>query len=145
MVNGVLELGGGLFLSLLSAEDVKRLIEVLLQGELLNDPQDAVATFLLRSSTHITPAVQHGVSVYLLSHGIVKMVLIFSMWKKRPWSYPVFIVLLSLLCLYQMYHFVLSHSILLLVITIYDLFIVWFAWKEYRAKQFPIILSVTKV
>ncbi len=33
---------------------------------------------------------------------------------------------------YQMYRFSYTHSIGLLVLTVFDLFVVWLVWKEYR-------------
>jgi uncharacterized membrane protein len=72
------------------------------------------------------------VAFYLLTHGVVKIVLVYGLLRERLWSYPVSFVVFSGYIIYQLYRFTFTHSLLLIVLSIFDAFILTLAVHEYR-------------
>ena len=78
-MNGVLEIIGGLLLLFLTPAKMHQLVVAITQGELSEDPHDFIATYLLHTSSGLTGhAILFG-AVYLLTHGIVKVVLVVAL------------------------------------------------------------------
>ena len=137
-LDGVLELIGGLLLLLVSPETINRLAVWLTQGELSQDPHDFIATRILHTAHHLTGSSILFGSLYLLSHGIAKIVLVTALLKNKLWAYPWLIVFLLIFIVYQLYRIILDHSISLTALTIFDIFIVWLTlreWKQQKAIQ----------
>ncbi|MES2622792.1 MAG: DUF2127 domain-containing protein [Patescibacteria group bacterium] len=72
------------------------------------------------------------IAVYLLSRGLVKILLIIGMLKNQLWAYPTSLTVLALFVLYQMYQIFMTHSLAIVALTIFDLIVMWFIWKEYE-------------
>ena len=72
---------------------------------------------------------------YLLSHGVIKAVLIVGLLREKLWYYPVAIIVFVSFILYQLYRFNHTHSIWLLLITLLDIVVIWLTWHEYRYLQ----------
>jgi hypothetical protein len=72
-LDGLLEVIGGLLLLIVSPATIDRVVTSLTQHELSEDPNDFLATHLLRTAHGLTgPAVLFG-AVYLLAHGLAKV------------------------------------------------------------------------
>jgi uncharacterized membrane protein len=75
-LNGAAELIGGLLLLFLTPDQIQHVAVSWTHGELSEDPHDVIATYLLHTANGLTgPAVLFG-AVYLLVHGVVKVVLV---------------------------------------------------------------------
>src|SRR5262249_3023398 len=75
-------------------------------------------------------------AVYLLSHGIAKVVLVALVLRDKLWAYPWLIALLLAFIAYQLYRITVVHfSIGLTLLSIFDAFLVWLTWREYRSKR----------
>src|SRR5690242_15438115 len=104
--------------------------------ELSEDPHDLIARSLLHTTAHLNTAITIFGAIYLLSHGIAKIVLVALVLRDKLWAYPWLIVLLLAFIGYQLYRITLVHfSIGLTLLTIFDAFLVWLTWREYRAKR----------
>ena len=75
-------------------------------------------------------------AVYLLLHGIIKIVLVVALLRNQAWAYPSMIAFLLVFIVYQLYRLVLSPTLGLTVLTIFDALIVWLTWREWR-RQTP--------
>ncbi len=128
--NAFLEMIGGALLLCTGA--VMGSIQVLIQGELIEDPGD----FLANSVQHYLPYFsQHSqlfVSFYLLSHGIIKLFLVVGLLRNKVWAYPAAITVFSFFIVYQLYRFTHTHSLFLIALTAFDLMVIWLTWHEYR-------------
>lgn len=71
-------------------------------------------------------------ALYLLAHGIVKIVLVAALLLNQMWSYPWMIGFLLLFIGYQLYLIALSPTWGLTALTIFDALIVWLTWREWR-------------
>jgi uncharacterized membrane protein len=74
-------------------------------------------------------------AIYLLSHGISKLVLVVLVLRNHLWAYPWLIALLLGFIGYQLYRLTVHASIGLIALTIFDALLVWLTWREYRAKR----------
>ena len=62
--------------------------------------------------------------MYLLTHGIAKIVLVVGVLRGQLWAYPWMIALLSVFIVYQVYRLSYRLSIGLLLLTLFDVFVV---------------------
>ena len=134
-LDGVLELVGGLLLLVVPPETINNIVAALTRGELSEDPHDFVASHLLQTAHGLSG---HGLlfgALYLLSHGIVKIVLVVAVLKNKLWAYPAIIVFLLIFIVYQAYRVVLDHGLGMTALTIFDIFIVWLTWREYQQQR----------
>jgi uncharacterized membrane protein len=74
-------------------------------------------------------------SLYLLSHGSVKVVLAVALWMNRLWAYPVAIFVFGSFVIYQVFRLQRAYSIALLLLTISDIAIIWLTVLEYRDQR----------
>ena len=131
-IDGILEMIGGILLIFLNPYKLNNLLVWLTQHELSEDPRDVVANFMIRLGSKFTISTQYFGVFYLTSHGIVKLILIILLWKRKPWAYPLTIVSLILFIIYQMYRFTLQPSSGLIILTIFDIVMIILTFIEYR-------------
>ncbi len=131
-IDGVLELVGGFFLLVVSPENIGSLISFLTRHELSEDPRDFIANFILQQVSNLPkPAALLG-GLYLLSHGIIKLVLVVAVLRQRLWAYPWMIAFLIAFIVYQTYRMALSPSVWLALLTAFDILVVVLTWIEYK-------------
>lgn len=131
-LDGVLETIGGLLLLTVSPATINNLAVRLTQHELSQDPQDFIANHLLRYTHSLSgPAVTFA-AVYLLLHGVTKIVLVAALLRNQLWAYPWLLAFLLIFIVYQLYRIALSPTFGLSALTIFDAFIAWLTWREWR-------------
>jgi uncharacterized membrane protein len=69
---------------------------------------------------------------YFISHGAIKLVLVAALLGRKLRAYPVAIAFFALFAAYQVYRYFYSHAVLMLVLTAFDVFVIIFAWLEYK-------------
>ena len=131
-LDGLLEVVGGMLLLLLSPAQLTSIIKLVTQHELSQDPHDFIATHLLTYAHTLSASVILFAAVYLLAHGIVKIVLVVALLKEQLWAYPWTIGFLVIFILYQVYRIILHVSVWLIALTLFDCFIVLLTVLEYR-------------
>ena len=62
--------------------------------------------------------------------GIVLIVV--GLFRRERWAYPVAFVFLGGFVVYQVYRMTYAPSVGLALLTVFDLFIIWLTWREYR-------------
>lgn len=128
----LLEIIGGILAYFMTQGFLLRLVVAITQEELTEDPRDFVARYLLQSAQDFSVSSQHFTSLYLLSHGIIKIFLVAGLLRKKFWFYPLAIIVFVFFILYQFFRFSVTHSFWLLVITLLDVIVIWLTWHEYR-------------
>jgi uncharacterized membrane protein len=135
-LDGVLEVIGGLLLLFLSPQAIERIVRALTAHELSEDPHDVIARYLLHTTAHLHHGTTLFGAIYLLSHGIAKIVLVALVLRDKLWAYPWLIGLLLAFIAYQLYQITAVHfSAGLAALTVFDALLVWLTWREYRAKR----------
>jgi uncharacterized membrane protein len=130
--HAVIECIGGLALALMPPGTIAALVNTWTQDELVEEPNDLVASHLLAWAQDLSVATQHFYAFYLLSHGVVKVLLVIGLLRGKLWSYPASLVALVLFIAYQIYRFSYTHSPGLIALTLFDLVMLWLIWHEWR-------------
>ncbi len=140
-IDSVLEILGGILLLVVSANFINSTVALLTRHELSQDPHDFIANHLLRATNDFATGSKYFAAFYLLSHGIVKIVIILALFKEKMWAYPAMIVVLGAFIAYQLYRLTFKLSISLVLLTIFDIFVVWLTWQEYKKHRVRKVLS----
>jgi len=130
--HALIECIGGLVLAFVSTSAIISLVNALTQEELIEDPNDFVATHLLSLAQNFTVSTRHFYAFYLLSHGVIKVFLVIGLLRNKLWAYPVSLVVLGLFIVYQLYRFSYTHGFGLIALTVFDVMVMGLIWHEYR-------------
>ncbi|HSX43719.1 MAG TPA: DUF2127 domain-containing protein [Candidatus Saccharimonadales bacterium] len=136
--DGLLELLGGLLLLIIKPEQLNNLARLLTQHELSTDSHDFIASHILKSAHSLTSASLVFGALYLLSHGVLKVVLVVEVLRKHLWAYAALIVVTAGFVVYQVYRLAYHLSAGLIFLTLFDLLIIYLTQKEYRKKRLDI-------
>lgn len=131
-LDGLLETLGGILLLLINPDEINRFARWITQGELSQDPHDFIAHHILKTAHDLTGASLVFGAIYLLSHGLVKIVLVFEVLRDHLWAYIGLIGVTALFVVYQSYRLVVKFSVSMLLLTIFDLIIIYLTQNEYR-------------
>jgi len=135
-LDGALELAGGVLLLVITPATINRVVVAVTQHERSVDPHDAIATRLVDASQRLTGSALTFGAIYLLTHGIVKLVLVAAVLRDHLWAYPLLIAVLVGFAAYQLYRIALRPpSWGLVALTVFDLAIAWLTWWEYRKRR----------
>jgi uncharacterized membrane protein len=130
--HSVLELVSAAGLALLSTGAIVWLAHIVTRAELVEDPNDVAARFVLSTAEHLSISQKSAAAVYLASHGAVKLFLVVMVLRERPWAYPAFMAALALLIAYQSFQLAHGWSVWLAGLTVLDLVVLVLTWHEYR-------------
>lgn len=128
----IFETIGGIVIFFVKPSTWNGLILKITQHELVTDPKDLVANYLRHFGATLTIHGEHFTGIFLISHGLIKIALVYGLLRKIMWTYPVAIVVFSGFIVYQMYDFSIGHSPYLLFLSILDLVIVILTAIEYN-------------
>jgi len=131
-LHALIEILGGVALYLVSTETIVGFINRYSQDELIEDPHDFVATHLLKFAEGFSVEKHDFYAFYLLSHGLVKLVVVTGLLKERLWAYPASFVVFGAFIAYQLYRYSYTHDVSLILLSIFDLFVIALAVHEYR-------------
>ncbi len=104
----------------------------MVQSELVEEPANFIATHVTALAHELSVAGSTFIALYLLSRGLIKLALIVALLKNQLWAYPSSLVALALLVGYQCYQIATTHSPAIIALTIFDLVVMWFIWREYQ-------------
>ncbi len=130
-INGALELLGSFIFLFFSTAKIDRFLIWISSSEIAEDPKDLIANWLINSANQLSVNAKVFIGLYLLSHGLVKVVLVIALLKNKLWSYPASIIFLLIFVAYQIERLISHFSIGFLILTIFDLFIIFLIWQEY--------------
>src|SRR5438874_13464885 len=117
-LHALIEIAGGLALYLFSADAIAHWLDEI-------DRHDWIAR-------HFPASEQHFYAFYLLSHGLVKSVLVVGLLREKLWAYPASFAVFGAFIAYQLYRYSYTHDVGLILLTVFDLFVIALAWHEYR-------------
>ena len=131
-VHALLEVVGAVLLWFMKPESLSRLVRFFTQNELSEDPRDAVVTWMLKASEHYSVSAQRFGVFSLLSHGLVNLVLVLLLWRRKLWAYPAVALVLCLFIGYQFLRWTGTHSFFLVLLSMFDAAMIWLTLVEYR-------------
>lgn len=131
--HALIECVGGILLYLVSTDAIASWVNAFTQEELIEDPNDFIAGYLSQTAGHFSVASKEFYAFYLLSHGLIKLLLVVGLLRGRLWSYPASLAALGAFMVYQLYRYSYTHSAGLLVLTVFDAVVMMLIWHEWRA------------
>ncbi len=131
-IDGVLEVIGGLLLFFANRNTLNQFLYFLTQHELIEDPRDIIANYLVNFAHHISLGTEIFIASYLIIHGIIKIFLVISLLKNKLWAYPTALIFFSVFILYEIYRYTITHSVILLVLMLFDILVTILVIGEYR-------------
>ena len=129
--HALLECISGLAFALVSVDTITHTLTLLTQDELTEDPHDLIANYFLNVANTFDVSTKSFYAFYLLSHGIVKLFLVAGLLREKLWAYPASLVVLGLFIAYQVYRYLYLPSLGLILLTVFDLFVMVLIWHEY--------------
>lgn len=130
--HALIETVGGLALFFIANDTILRMVRLMTQHELTEDPADFLATHALHLAQGFSIDTQRFYAVYLLSHGVVKLALVVGLLRGKLWAYPASLVVLALFIAYQLYRYSTHGGVGLIVLTLFDILVGALVWHEYR-------------
>jgi uncharacterized membrane protein len=130
-IDGAIEFLGGLLLFFVSPNSIHRFLSFITQQELSENPHDKFAHFVLHSADSLNTTNRDFLIIFLWIHAAVKLISVIGILKNILWAYPFALVSLGLLLLYQVYSIYLRASLGLILLTVFDIFILYMIWREY--------------
>ncbi len=131
-IQAFLEVLFGLLFCFISTSTITSTILFIANGELAESPDNVLSTFLIRSAHQLSASGKLFIILYLLLHGVIKLVLIVGLFLNKAWAYTASLVGLGGLILYQLYSLISRYSTMLLVLTVIDGIILWLVVREHR-------------
>jgi uncharacterized membrane protein len=86
--DGVPEIVAAALLVFISPSTLERLAHTVTAHELREDPHDRLANYILRTTAHLGSGTTLFGAIYLLGHGISKVILVALVLRNRLWAYP---------------------------------------------------------
>ena len=112
--------------------NVGGIIQSLAADALVEDPDNFLAHQLKTLATTLSPEAQFISALYLLSHGLIKAFLVAGLLRDKLWAYPASLAVLALFIAYQTITYLRTYSIPLLLLTLFDLVLIWLIYHEYQ-------------
>lgn len=131
-LHSALEILAGLLLMFISPGAVTKFVIWLTRDELMEDPHNLIASYLLHLAKHLSVSTVMFGAFYLLSDGIIKLVLVIALLKNRLWAYPWALAIFSLFIAYLICKLTFTYSVGLLLLAFFDLIVIWLIGSEYR-------------
>jgi uncharacterized membrane protein len=130
-IDGGLELVGGLLLHFLSPAAISGIVNFLVRGELQEDPTDLISNLLLHNTRNVIDF-RVPTSVFLIVHGVTKLLLVRGLAANKLWSYPAAIAVFAAFTVYQLYQLAHRYSMFLGIVTVLDIVVILLVTEEFR-------------
>jgi uncharacterized membrane protein len=133
-LDGLLETLAGLLLLVARPEVLARIVQDIGNSNWLWDVNGYVADHLLQASERLTSGGKMFAAVFLLAHGLAKVILVVGLWLDRLWAYPLLMGVLSAFIVFQMHRYERTHSATMLIFSVFDALVIYLTWREYRVR-----------
>ena len=133
-LDGLIEVIGGILLLVVSPAAINALAVRLTRHELSQDPRDFFARHLLHATGNLAETRTYA-AIYLLAHGMTKIVLVVALLKGQRWAYPATIAFLAAFIAYQAYQLIVAPTAGLWALTGFDVVVLALVWREYQVTQ----------
>ncbi len=92
--------------------------------------------FVAQNIAHIDSELSRGglliVILFLISHGVIKLALVYALLKEILWAYPYALFVLTLFLVYQLYILAIHPTIGMGLFALLDAIIIWVVWGEWQ-------------
>lgn len=134
-LDGILEVLASLALDSISPAKMTDLVRRLVEHMVARMPNGYIAAHLIAASQKLNNDSREFAVFYLLTHGLVKVILVVCLWMNKLWAYPLTIAVFGLFMLYQLGRFAHTHSIAMILLTVFDGLIIYLTWMEFQQQK----------
>ncbi len=132
-LDGIAELVGGVILFFISPASINNAATTFANKHNASSFHHFVADHLLNTTKHLTKSAILFSAIYLVAHGLIKIILVVAVLEEKLWAYPWMIAFLLVFIVYQIYRVVLvKFSISLTLLTVFDIFVTYLTVIEYK-------------
>ncbi len=131
-LDGVIELAGAVLVAFVPAHVIIRFATHLTERQLSKDPHSFIAGHILQYTNELVGQGKWFATFFLLTHGLIKIVLVFGLLRSLPWAYPFAFVTLGSFTIYQFWLIATHPTVGIILLTLFDMFIIWLTWREYQ-------------
>ncbi len=131
-IDGGLQFIGALLLMVIPPTLITGTANMIITRDLLGDPHGTLSTHLAEAAGHFANGSTRWFAIiYLLAHGVIKLVLVWALVKRVMWMFPVAVVVLAGFVVYEVWRAIHTHSIALPVFAAIDVVIIVLIIREY--------------
>ncbi len=131
--DGLVELIAGVWLLLAPGSLHMMLLQIM---GVMNEHHGRVSDFIATYIAHVDQDLMRGglwiVVAFLVSHGVVKLALVYALLKEILWAYPYALVVLVLFLVAQLYAFATHPSVGMAMFCLLDVLIIYLVWGEWQ-------------
>lgn len=131
-IEGLFELVMAVALNFIRLETIRGTLVEFSLRHLTYDPEDWFAGHVLHMAQQISLSQKIFTTLYLFAHGVLRIFMFVTLIKKRPWAFPVSIVLLLLFFVFQLLHLLHHFSLGLAVLSTVDPALAVLVYMEFR-------------
>lgn len=134
-LHALLEIASGAALAVFSTDAIANFVNGITHAELTHHPDDRVAAYVQQVAVGLSLDTKSFFAWYLLSHGLIKIVLVMALLRNLRWAYPASLAVLALFIAYQVYRYSFAPSLGLVALTVFDFIVLALIWHEYRGSS----------
>lgn len=137
---GLFEFLGGTLLFFVDPAKLQHFLTAVTARVFVDEPRSTLGAFLLHSAQHINLGNRWFAVAYLWIHAGVKLVAVFGLLRNQLWAYPFSLITLGILMIYQVYSIIVHVHIGMVLLTIFDVFILWLIWREWGKVKTQVVV-----
>lgn len=131
-LNGVLEIVGGVALLFINPDQIRAFLSAITAHAVHAHPHSPIWHWFQHLADALDTKATVFAAIYLLLHGVIKVVLVWALLKEQMWAYPWMIVALVVFIAYQCYDLVVHFTWGMVALTVFDVFIVALTVREWQ-------------
>jgi uncharacterized membrane protein len=131
-IDGVLEIIGGILVLTISPGTINSLTAFLTQNEIQENPHNFIANHIVAFGDKLATGHNYFAAAFLLTHGIVKVVLVTCLLLNKIWAYPWALGALVLFFFYQSYLLITKPTFAMAFLTVLDAIIIFLVYREWQ-------------
>jgi uncharacterized membrane protein len=135
--DAVIECAGGIALFVIGTATIAAWIDAT-QEYLIGTLGDVIGRHLLTTAAHFFVTAKSFSAAYLLGHGAIKGILVAGLLKGSSWAYPFALIGLGGFIVYQTYRILLTFSVGLVALTLFDgvvFLLIWYEWRTVSQRR----------
>lgn len=135
---GASQIAGGILLGLAPAGALTGLAQAMARMELVEDPNDPLALWLMNTAAHLPATPQAFYILYLIIHGALNLGLVLALLAGLRAAYPLSILALVGFVGYQIWKYSHTGDPLMLLLSVIDVVVIGLIWREWRLQDRPV-------
>ena len=119
------------------AKDLPAIVHRIFAAELRQDPNDFVASHVIRLVGGVPSSDLGFYTIYFAAHGLLHAGVVALLLFGHAWAYPATIVVLAGFVVYQVFEWVAVGGTMLLVLSAIDIAVIYLTFREWEHRRTP--------